>query len=153
MQPILVYPNQSLRRVAEAVTARDISSGTLHALVLDMYEALDAGNGIGLAAPQIGVNKRVIVIKVLTPKHGCGEIMVNPVIVHSSEIKSVLNEGCLSFPEKFVNVERPSIVTVRYWDINGHPKVGVFQDLAAKCIQHEVDHLNGKLMIDYEEKI
>lgn len=153
MLPILTFPNPSLRSVAKAVTNKDLADGSIHKLALDMVEAMEEKNGLGLAAPQVGVNKRVIAVRVATPKHGWVGVMINPVIVHSSEIKSILNEGCLSFPEKFVNVERASIITVRYWDIYGQPKVGVFQDLAAKCIQHEVDHLNGKLMIDYEEKI
>lgn len=150
--PILIYPDLGLRRRSEPVTARDIKSGDAVRWACQMMESMEAGNGIGLAAPQIGILKRIIAIKVHTPKHGWGGVMLNPVIISKGDVKTIYKEGCLSFPEKFIDVERPSVITVTYNDINGHGKVGVFQDLAAKCIQHEIDHLDGILFIDHERK-
>ena len=150
--PILLYPSLELRRRCDPVSDRDIKSGDAVRWACQMMESMEAGNGIGLAAPQIGILKRLIAIKVLTPKHGWGGVMLNPVIVNKSELKTVYKEGCLSFPDKFIDVERPAVITVTYNDINGHGKVEIFQDLAAKCIQHEIDHLDGILFIDHERK-
>jgi peptide deformylase len=150
--PILTYPNPLLRKPCAPVSANDIKSGKVVKWACEMIESLEAGNGVGLAAPQIGILKRMIAIKVLTPKYGWAGIMVNPVILSKSDIKTVYKEGCLSFPEKFIDIERPAIVTVSYDDVNGYRKMGAFHDLAAKCIQHEIDHLDGILFIDHEGK-
>lgn len=148
--PIVKYPNDILRKKAEVVTAEEFKSGELVMLVCQMIEAMTFGNGIGLAAPQVGISKRIIVMNTQNLKSGFSGVLVNPKIVHQSKNTSPLEEGCLSFPGKTVSVDRPNIVTVAYQDVYGHDMVNVFQGIAAKCIQHEIDHLDGKLLVDYE---
>lgn len=153
MSTILTYPNDALRKVAEAVTQRELSKGgTLSFLAMDMMMEMYAQRGIGLAAPQVGVNKRLIVIDTSTLKGeggGFKGVMVNPIVVRKSEEKSFYEEGCLSFPGEHVNVERPVEIVVQYQTMSGLALVDTFRGITAKCIQHEIDHLEGVLFIDY----
>ena len=148
---IVTYPNDILRKKAQPVSMAEFDNGSLVMLICQMIEAMTYGNGVGLAAPQVGVSKRVIVINTQEASNGFSGALVNPHIIYKSENTSSLNEGCLSLPGKIVNVERPNIVTVAYQDAYGHNMVNVFQGLAAKCVQHEIEHLDGKLLIDHEE--
>ena len=147
--PILIHPDPVLRVKAEKVEA--ITPEILK-LLDDMLETMYAAPGIGLAAPQIGVSKRIVVIDVTAEDAGFKRNpmkLINPEIITRSETKTVLNEGCLSLPEMRVDVERPDKVTVRYMDEKGAPHEVEADDLLAKCFQHEIDHLDGRLIFDY----
>jgi peptide deformylase len=107
--------------------------------------------GIGLAAPQVGVMKRVLVMDCVKEEEAAPRplVLVNPEVTWASEITSVYEEGCLSIPEQYAEVERPAEVEVRWHDVAGTPQAERFDGLWATCVQHEIDHLDGKLFIDY----
>jgi peptide deformylase len=146
--PILIHPDPRLKKVAETVP--DLSD-ELRRLADDMLETMYDAPGIGLAAPQIGVTKRLIVLDCVKEEGAPPRpiAMFNPEVVESSEETSVYEEGCLSIPETFADVTRPAEVTVRWMDRDGNPAEKTFDGLWATCVQHEIDHLNGKLFIDY----
>ncbi len=126
-------------------------SDELRQLADDMLETMYDAPGIGLAAPQIGVLDRLIVMDCVKEE---GEtprplIMFNPEIIASSDETNVYEEGCLSIPEQYAEVTRPNVVEVAWIDRDGNPQQETFDDLWATCVQHEIDHLNGKLFIDY----
>ncbi len=108
-----------------------------------MYDA----PGVGLAAPQVGVLKRLIVMDCVKEPNPI--VLFNPEIMWRSEEREVREEGCLSIPEQFAEIKRPSEVRVRWQDIDGGHQEEKFDDLWARCVQHEIDHLNGRLFIDY----
>ncbi|SDI33708.1 peptide deformylase [Lutimaribacter saemankumensis] len=147
-RPILIHPDPRLKKVCAPVP--DLSDD-LRVLADDMLETMYDAPGIGLAAPQVGVLDRLIVLD-------CGKddaeaprplVMFNPEVIASSDDVSVYEEGCLSIPEQYAEVTRPAEVTVRWIDRNGHEQQEDFGGLWATCVQHEIDHLNGKLFIDY----
>ena len=145
---ILIHPDPRLKKVSAPVP--DLSDD-LRRLADDMLETMYDAPGIGLAAPQVGINARLIVLDCVkgdkeTPRP---LIMFNPEIVASSDESSTYEEGCLSIPEQYGDVTRPAEVTVRWIDRNGNEQQEDFADLWATCVQHEVDHLDGKLFIDY----
>lgn len=112
---------------------------TLRNIAASMVETMLASNGVGLAAPQVGILKRIIVVLVNEqPK-----VMVNPEIVFVSDETCVDNEGCLSFPGQFYDISRPSKVTVKYRNLSGHPMLETHEGLTARCLLHEIDHLDG----------
>lgn len=119
----------------------------LRALIDDMFATMHAARGIGLAAPQVGRIERVAVIDVEGGKQPIA--LVNPEIVSSSSDTDKSEEGCLSIPDVYADVERPSSVTVRALDRDGTPFEIQASELLARCLQHEIDHLHGKLFIDY----
>ena len=121
----------------------------LHMLLDDMRKTLAESNGVGLAAPQVGVTRRLIVMDCI--KEGDPEPMalVNPEIVWSSEDLSTYEEGCLSIPDQYAEVKRPAEVRVRWLALDGTEQERQFSGLWATCVQHEIDHLDGKLFIDY----
>ncbi len=135
------YPNPLLRKRSQAIQ----SVGSEEISLLDyMAETMYVNRGIGLAAPQVGIPKRVIVVDT-----GSGLLkMINPQIT-SSKGTSLLEEGCLSLPGRLVEVQRAVEISVSFVDIDNKRQAGDFSALTAKAIQHEVDHLNGKLIIDY----
>ena len=148
LRPILIHPDPRLKAVSAAVP--DISD-ELRTLADDMLETMYNAPGIGLAAPQVGISKRLIVMDCVK---GEGEppqptVMVNPQVIAQSDETNVYEEGCLSIPEQFADVTRPKMVTVRWMDLNGAAQEQEFDDLWATCVQHEIDHLDGKLFIDY----
>ncbi|WP_127751996.1 MULTISPECIES: peptide deformylase [unclassified Devosia] len=151
IRPILVLPDQRLRAVADAIPEVDEEIKTLAKDMLDtMYDA----PGIGLAAPQIGVMKRIVVMDLA----GEGEtpdplVMINPEITKVSDQIQVTEEGCLSIPELYYEVERPDAVTVKYTDLDGNEVVRDADGKLAVCIQHEIDHLDGVLYIDYLSRL
>jgi peptide deformylase len=116
-------------------------------LIDDMFETMHAAKGIGLAAPQVGRRERVAVVDV--PESGPPIALINPEIVSTSATMEKSEEGCLSIPDIFGDVERPDHVVVRALDRDGHPFEVEGTGLLARCLQHEIDHLNGKLFIDY----
>ncbi len=142
--PILEYPDPRLRERALPVTAFD---ETLGRLIDDMLETMYAAPGIGLSATQVNVRKRVVVIDV-SEKHDDPLVLVNPEIV-SREGTAKTEEGCLSVPGIFDQVERAAKVRVRAQDRQGEPFERDLESLLAVCLQHEVDHLDGKLFVDY----
>ncbi len=147
---IRLYGDDVLRRIAEPITDFDEE---LERLAGDMVQTMIQGDGIGLAAPQVGVTKRFLVIGL---PQGDDEkalkilAMANPEIIWASEEESVLEEGCLSLPELEVEVERPVAVKVRYQNLRGETvELQADDEMLAKVIQHEMDHLDGRLIIDY----
>ncbi len=126
-------------------------SDELRQLADDMLETMYDAPGIGLAAPQIGVLDRLIVMDCVKEEGEAPRplIMFNPEIIASSDETNVYEEGCLSIPEQYAEVTRPKVVEVAWIDRDGNPQQETFDDLWATCVQHEIDHLNGKLFIDY----
>lgn len=123
----------------------------LRKLADDMLETMYDAPGIGLAAPQIGILDRLIVLDCVKEEGEAPRplIMFNPEIVASSDETNVYEEGCLSIPEQYAEVTRPKVVEVAWMDRDGNAQQETFDDLWATCVQHEIDHLNGKLFIDY----
>lgn len=151
IRPILIIPEPQLRQISAPVLKidRDVEK-----LVADMLETMYDAPGIGLAAVQVGVKKRVITIDVAredAPKNPIA--LINPEIIAVSDETSVYNEGCLSIPEYYEEVERPARVTVRYQDVKGAIQETEADGLLATCIQHEIDHLNGILFIDHLSRL
>ncbi|MHA6347275.1 peptide deformylase [Roseivivax sp. CAU 1761] len=148
IRPILIHPDPRLKTVCAPVP--DLSD-ELRALASDMLETMYDAPGIGLAAPQIGVLKRLIVLDCVKEEGAEPRplVMFNPEILSASEERNVYEEGCLSIPEQFAEVERPAAVRVGWLDQDGVPREEEFDGLWATCVQHEIDHLNGKLFIDY----
>lgn len=151
VRDILVIPDPMLRRRAEAVAAVD---DDLRALIDDMLETMYDAPGIGLAAPQIGVSRRIIVADVSKSETERQPLsLVNPELVWTSDETSVYEEGCLSIPEFYEEVERPAQCRVRFLDRDGQTQEMDCDGLLATCIQHEIDHLNGVLFIDHISKL
>jgi peptide deformylase len=151
LREIIKLPDKRLRLVSAPV--KKIDAG-VRALVDDMFETMYAAPGIGLAGIQIGVDKRVVVMD-LSKRDDTHkpQVFINPEIVWSSEEKSSHEEGCLSIPEYYEEVERPSEVKVKYLDLDGKVHEISAVGLLATCIQHEIDHTNGVLFIDHISKL
>jgi peptide deformylase len=151
VREIIKLSDKRLRLVSEPVKRVDAG---LRKLVEDMFETLYAAPGIGLAGIQVGVAKRVIIMD-LSKKDGTRkpEVFINPEITWASEEKSRYEEGCLSIPEYYEEVERPAVVKVKYLDLEGKPREVEATGLLATCLQHEIDHLNGILFIDHISKL
>ncbi|WP_170530289.1 peptide deformylase [Ruegeria arenilitoris] len=145
---ILIHPDPRLKKVCAPV---DDLSDELRALADDMLETMYDAPGIGLAAPQIGVLERLIVLDCVKEEGATPRplVMFNPEIISASDETSVYEEGCLSIPDQFAEVTRPAEVEVVWMDQNGKAQRETFDGLWATCVQHEIDHLNGKLFIDY----
>ena len=148
IRPILIHPDPRLKKVVDPVS--DITD-ELRAVADDMLETMYDAPGIGLAGPQIGLMSRLIVLDCVKEEGAAPRplIMFNPEIIASSDEKSVYEEGCLSIPEQYAEVTRPAEVTVTWMDRDGNARGDSFGGLWATCVQHEIDHLNGKLFIDY----
>ena len=142
--PILRFPDDRLRTVAQPVTVFDAA---LRQLVADMTETMYEAPGIGLAATQVNVHKRVVVIDVSEEQNEL-RAFINPVI-ESTDGMQTREEGCLSVPGVYDKVDRPSDVRVRYQDLAGKEHTLTTDGLLAVCIQHEIDHLNGKVFVDH----
>ena len=145
---ILTYPNNILRQPTNELENID---GEVQEMIDQMAATMYDAPGIGLAAPQVGVLDRVIVMDCAKDENEPPRPMVllNPEVVAASDEKNVYEEGCLSIPEQFAEVTRPKVVDVRWMDLNGNEQSETFDGLWATCVQHEIDHLNGKLFIDY----
>jgi peptide deformylase len=141
---ILRYPDARLHKIAAPVTVFDEA---LKKLVQDMAETMYAAPGVGLAATQVDVHKQVIVLDV-SDRHDSLLVLVNPEIVEASGVSDI-EEGCLSVPGVYDIVERAERVKVRAYDANGNPFTLEAQGLLAVCIQHEMDHLKGKVFVEY----
>ena len=143
IRPILVLPDARLRAVADPIDAVD---DDIKALAKDMLDTMYDAPGIGLAAPQIGVMKRIVVMDLA--KEGDKPepmVLINPEITKFSDVVQTTEEGCLSIPELYYDVERPDAVTVKYTDLDGNEVIKDAEGKLAVCIQHELDHLDGVL--------
>ncbi len=151
VRPIITIPDPVLRKACAPVTEID---DTLATLIDDMLETMYHAPGVGLAAPQVNVPLRLIV---MDTAHKVEErdpvVMINPEIVARTDERRVHEEGCLSIPEYYAEIERPAGVTVKYLDRNGQPQELTTDSFLATVIQHEVDHLDGKLFIDYLSRL
>ncbi len=147
-RPILIHPDPRLKKVVDPVT--DVTD-ELRKVADDMLETMYDAPGIGLAGPQIGLMSRLIVLDCVKDENESPRplVMFNPKVIAASDEKSVYEEGCLSIPEQYAEVERPAEVTVEWMDRDGNPQSETFDKLWATCVQHEIDHLDGKLFIDY----
>ena len=148
---ILTEPNKILRQVSKPV---EKVTKDEQILMDDMLETMYHANGIGLAAIQIGVPKRIIVMDISKEIEKKDPMyFVNPEITWTSNTKATYEEGCLSIPNQFAKIERPEKCIVKYLDKDGEKKEIKAEGLLATCIQHEIDHLNGVLFIDYLSKL
>lgn len=147
IRPIITLPDPRLRRTAEPVAGVDED---LRKLVADMLETMYDAPGIGLAATQLGVMKRIFVMD-CSDKEDEPEpmVFVNPEIVAASDDTETSEEGCLSIPDVYEEVTRPARVRLRWTDLDGEVREQDFEDRPAVCVQHELDHLNGRLFIDH----
>lgn len=151
IRPIIILPDPLLRLVSKPVTAFD---ARVQALVDDMFATMYDAPGIGLAAIQIGVTERVVTVDV-SPKEDEQHPMafINPQIIAVSDELNIHQEGCLSIPDYYEEVERPAAVRIRYHDANGQDHEMDCEGLLATCIQHEIDHLDGVLFIDHLSRL
>jgi peptide deformylase len=151
VRDIIILPDKRLRLVSEPVKAIDRD---IKALVADMFETMYDAPGIGLAAIQVGVPRRVVTMD-LSKKEEAQEprVFINPEILWRSDEKAKYEEGCLSIPEFYEEVERPTQVRVKYLDLEGREQELEASGLLATCLQHEIDHLNGVLFIDHISRL
>ena len=151
VKSILTEPNKLLRQISKPV---DRVGKEEQQHMDDMLETMYAANGIGLAAIQIGIPKRIIVMDISKDENKKEpRYFVNPVIQNKDKIKSIYEEGCLSVPNQFAEIERPKNCDIEYLDYNGNKQLLKAEGLLATCIQHEMDHLEGILFIDYLSKL
>ena len=151
VKKILTEPNKILREISKPV---EKVGDEERRLMDDMLETMYAAPGIGLAAIQIGIPKRIIVMDISRDENKKEPMyFVNPVIKNKNSEKAKYEEGCLSVPEQFAEIERPSVCEVEYLDYDGNKQSLKAEGLLATCIQHEMDHLEGILFIDYLSKL
>ncbi|WP_199553379.1 peptide deformylase [Sandaracinobacteroides hominis] len=155
--PILEVPDPRLRRISEPVAE---VNDEIRALIADMFETMYDAPGIGLAAAQVDVPLRLLVMDLQDgPEDAEGKgtanprVFINPEILDPSEDYSVYNEGCLSVPGQYADVERPAVVRARWLDEHGNSHDEQLDELLATCLQHEMDHLNGVLFIDHLSRL
>ncbi len=151
IKTILTEPNTILRQVSKSV---EKVGNEERQLMDDMLETMYSANGIGLAAIQIGIPKRIIVMDISKDDNKKEpRYFVNPIIKNKDILKSTYEEGCLSVPNQFAEIDRPKKCDIEYLDYNGEKKLLKAEGLLATCIQHEMDHLEGILFIDYLSKL
>jgi len=156
IRPIVEVPDPRLRQISSPV---EEVTHEVRSLVADMFETMYAAPGIGLAAIQVGVPKRILVIDLQEPEEEGGEpvrdprVFINPEILASSDQEVPYTEGCLSVPDQFADVDRPDRIRARWLDLDGKPQEQEIEGLLATCLQHEMDHLNGILFIDHLSRL
>ena len=151
LRDIIILPDKRLRLVSEPVKTVDAD---VRALVNDMFETMYEAPGVGLAAIQVGVPKRIVTVDTAKKdEEKKPQVFLDPEIVWSSEEKATYEEGCLSIPEYYEEVERPTQVKVRFMDLDGKTQEVEANGLLATVLQHEIDHLNGVLFIDHISKL
>ena len=151
VRTILTEPNKLLRQISQPV--ENVGENE-QKLMDDMIETMYAANGIGLAAIQIGFPKRIIVMDISKDRTKKNPMyFVNPIILNKDKEQSTYEEGCLSVPDQFAEIDRPKNCEVEYLNYNGEKKLIKAEGLLATCIQHEIDHLEGILFIDYLSKL
>ncbi len=148
---IITVPDETLKKISEPVEKVGANEKKL---INDLFETMYQSNGIGLAAVQVGVLKRILVIDVSNKDEKKKPLsLINPIIKSFSNETSIYEEGCLSIPDTFIEIERPKMCEVEYIDINGKIRTLKCDGLLSTCIQHEINHLDGKLIIDYLSKL
>jgi len=148
---IIMVPDETLKKVSDPIEKVGVNEKKL---IRDLFETMYNSNGIGLAAVQIGILKRILVVDVSNKGEKKQPIaLINPVIKNLSEETSVYEEGCLSIPETFIEIERPKLCEIEYIDSKGLKKNLKCDGLLSTCIQHEINHLDGKLIIDNLSKL
>lgn len=151
IKPLIILPDPVLRQVSKPV--ENVDTGLLK-LADDMLETMYDAPGIGLAAIQVGEPLRMLVLDVAKEEEGRKpQVFINPKIVASSDSRSTYEEGCLSIPGYYAEVERPAEITVDYVDREGKQQTLAAEGLLATCLQHEIDHLDGVLFIDYISRL
>ena len=154
--PIIEVPDPLLR--AQSAPLESIGDDVSR-LIADMFETMYEAPGIGLAAIQVAVPRRLLVIDLQDPEEEGGEpvrrphVFINPEIIERSPATKLYNEGCLSIPDQYAEIERPDVVRARWIDEKGAEQEGEFDGLMSVCLQHEVDHLNGVLFIDHLSRL
>src|SRR3982750_226959 len=154
--PIVEVPDPRLRQISSPVEKVDAD---VHALVADMFETMYAAPGIGLAAIQVGVAKRILVIDLQEPEEEGGDpvrdprVFINPEIVEHSDQEVPYTEGCLSVPDQYAEVDRPDRIRARWLDLGGTAHDEEITGMLATCLQHEMDHLEGILFIDHLSRL
>ena len=148
IRPILIHPDPRLKKRCDPVTE---VTDALREAAADMLQTMYDAPGVGLAAPQIGLMQRILVMDCVKDPEAPPRPMVlmNPEVTWASEALNTYEEGCLSIPDQYAEVTRPAEVRVRWMDLDGRMQEEQFGGLWATCVQHEIDHLNGKLFIDY----
>ena len=148
---ILTIPDPRLKY--KSINVKNFDKN-LEKIINDMFDTLYAsGNGIGLAAPQVNIHQKIIVMDLREDEKSNPRIFINPRIIKFSSEKNINEEGCLSIPDTFIEIERPKICEVEYIDINGKKKNLKCDGLLSTCLQHEINHLDGKLIIDHLSKL
>jgi peptide deformylase len=148
IRPILLHPDPRLRKRCDPVEA---VTDEVRRLAEDMLETMYDAPGVGLAAPQVGVARRLLVMDCVKDPAAKPRpyVLINPSVTWSSADLSGYEEGCLSIPDQYAEVRRPAAVSVAWTGLDGKPREERFEGLWATCVQHEIDHLDGKLFIDY----
>jgi len=148
---IITVPDEILKKISDPIERVGPNEKKL---INDLFKTMYDSKGIGLAAVQVGILKRVLVIDVSNKDEKKKPIsLINPIIKKVSDATSIYEEGCLSIPDTFIEIERPKICEVEYVDINGQKKYLKCDGLLSTCLQHEINHLDGKLIIDYLSKL
>jgi peptide deformylase len=151
VKDIITVPNEILKKISEPIVNVGVNEKKL---INDLFETMYNSKGIGLAAVQVGILKRVLVIDVSSKDEKKNPMsFINPVIKNLSDETSVYEEGCLSIPETFIEIERPKICEVEFIDLDGKKKTIKCEGLLSTCLQHEINHLDGKLIIDHLSKL
>ncbi|SER89395.1 peptide deformylase [Rhizobium sp. NFR03] len=151
IKPLIILPDPLLRQISAPVERVD---DEVRRVADDMLETMYDAPGIGLAAIQIGLPRRLLVIDLAKEgDEAAPQVFINPEILTSTDERSVYEEGCLSIPDYYAEVERPAGITLRYLDREGHQQEITADGLLATCLQHEIDHLNGVLFIDHISKL
>ena len=151
IKDIITVPDETLKKISDPIEKVGINEKKI---INDLFETMYNSKGIGLAAVQVGILKRILVIDVSNKDEKKTPLsFINPIIKNVSNETSVYEEGCLSVPDQFAEIDRPSKCEVEYLDYNGDKKILKAEGLLATCIQHEMDHLEGILFIDYLSKL
>ena len=151
LKKIVTVPDEILKKISDPIEKVGINEKKL---IKDLFETMYHSKGIGLAAVQVGILKRVLVVDVSSENEKRKPIaLINPLIKNLSDDMSVYEEGCLSIPETFIEIERPKICEVEYIDETGSKKILKCDGLLSTCVQHEINHLDGKLIIDHLSKL
>ena len=151
VKDIITVPSEILKKKSESIEKVGKNEKKL---IKDLFDTMYASKGIGLAAVQVGILKRILVIDVSTKDEQKKPIsLINPIIKRLSDDTSIYEEGCLSIPETFIEIERPKICEIEYIDLDGNKKELKCDGLMSTCVQHEINHLDGKLIIDHLSKL
>ena len=151
IKPIITVPDEVLKKISDPL---EMVGASEKKLAKDLFETMYDSKGIGLAAVQVGVLKRILVIDVSSKEEKKNPLcFINPIIKKISDETSIYEEGCLSIPDTFIEIERPKICEVEYIDLDGKVQNMKCDGLLSTCLQHEINHLDGKLIIDHLSKL